>query len=48
MVQYALFCLGIIIMVIFAMALILDHKLKQHEKKEFYENLKRHNNGDRL
>ena len=37
--EYALFCIGIIIITCFVMALILDHKLKQQEKKEFYENL---------
>ncbi|QDP61344.1 MAG: hypothetical protein Unbinned3904contig1002_26 [Prokaryotic dsDNA virus sp.] len=42
MIEFTFFCLGIIIMVMFIMAMILDYKLKQHEKKEFYENLKRH------
>ena len=41
MIEFTLFCLGIIIMAIFIMAMILDYKLKQHEKKEFYKNLNR-------
>ena len=45
MIEFTLFCLGIIILVIFIMAMILDYKLKQHEKKEFYKNLKRHKSG---
>jgi uncharacterized membrane protein len=45
--EYALFCLGIIILTCFIMALILDYKLKQHEKKEFYENLKKFKNDKR-
>jgi uncharacterized membrane protein len=44
MMEYALFCLGIIIITCFIMALILDYKLKQHAKKEFYDNLKRFKN----
>ncbi len=49
MVEFTLFCLGIIIMTCFVMAIILDYKLKQHEKKEFYKNLNRNKNGtDRL
>ena len=42
MIEFTIFCLGIIIMAMFIMAMILDYKLKQHEKKEFYKNLKRH------
>ena len=42
MIEFTFFCLGIIIMAMFIMAMILDYKLKQHEKKEFYKNLKRH------
>jgi len=48
MIKFTFFCLGIIIIVMFIMAMILDYKLKQHEKKEFYKNLKRYKNGDRL
>jgi type III secretory pathway component EscU len=44
MIEFTLFCLGIIIMVMFIMAMILDYKLKQHEKKEFYKNLNKLNN----
>jgi hypothetical protein len=47
--EFALFCLGIIIMTCFVVAIILDHKLKQHEKKQFNKNLNRLNNDtDRL
>ena len=42
MIEYIFICLGTIIITIFITALILDHKLKQHEKKEFYKNLQRH------
>ena len=42
MIEFTFFCLGIIIITIFIMAMILDYKLKQHEKKEFYKNLKRY------
>ena len=37
--EYALFSIGIIVIACFVMALILDYKLKQQEKKEFYKNL---------
>ena len=47
--EFALFCLGIIIMTFFVVAIILDYKLKQHEKKQFNKNLNRLNNDtDRL
>jgi hypothetical protein len=41
--EYAFFCLGFIIITCFITALILDHKLKQHEKKQFYKNLNKLN-----
>ena len=46
--EYALFSLGVIIITCFVVALILDYKLKQHEKKEFYKNLNRNKDADRL
>ena len=46
--EYALFSLGVIIITCFIVALILDYKLKQHEKKEFYKNLNRNKDDDRL
>ena len=44
MIEFTFFCLGIIIITCLIMALILDYKLKQHEKKEFYKNLNKLNN----
>lgn len=47
--EFAFFCLGIIIMTCFVVAIILDYKLKQHEKKQFEKNLNRFNDDtDRL
>lgn len=49
MIEFILFCLGIIMVTCLIMAIILDHKLKQHEKKEFNKNLNRYKNEtDRL
>ena len=49
MIEYILFCMGIIMVVCLAMAIILDYKLKQHERKEFNKNLNRYKNDkDRL
>ena len=45
--EYALFSIGIIVIACFVMALILDYKLKQQEKKEFYKNLNKYKNDKR-
>jgi len=49
MIEFTLFCLGIIMLTCLAIAIILDHKLKQHERKQFNKNLNRYKNDtDRL